>query len=127
DGKILVLVRADAPIANKVVRFTSAGVPDPTFGTGGIADLPDEWVGKMVVQSDGKPVIVAVNNVHNVIRRLQVNGLLDFYAPQVDPLAVPQAVSLGIDSTDHLLLGEEMSTGGVSRFDVNGIPDPSFV
>ncbi len=127
DGKILVLVRSNSTtIANKVVRFTSAGVPDPSFGTGGIVDLAEEWVGKLVVQSDGKPVIAGVN-VHNVIRRLLINGLLDFYAPQVDPLAVPQVVSLGIDSTDHLLVGEEMATGGISRFDVNGLPDPSFV
>jgi uncharacterized delta-60 repeat protein len=128
DGKLLVLILGnDSAIGEKMLRFTAAGALDPSFGIGGTVQLGENQVAKLVVQSDGKPVYIGYQDSQPVIRRLTVDGLLDFYAPQVDPQAVPHAVSLSVDASDHLLVGESKFWGGVSRFDVNGVPDPGFV
>jgi uncharacterized delta-60 repeat protein len=59
-----------------VVRVTSDGVPDPTFGTGGhlITDLGGyhDWANAVVLQPDGKIVVVGYSNTDSPSERFAV-------------------------------------------------------
>ena len=89
DGKILLAgyaVNSDYRNAPVVLRFTTAGVLDISFGTNGIATIPvtetDYDFSAIAVQSDGK--IVAAGHISNglswfslLVARFDTNGILD--------------------------------------------------
>ena len=89
DGKILLAgyaVNSDYRNAPVVLRFSSAGVLDTSFGTNGVATVPvteiDNDFAAVSVQSDGK--IVAAGHISNgmswfslLVARFDQNGILD--------------------------------------------------
>ncbi|MEO8588429.1 MAG: hypothetical protein ABI432_03600 [Flavobacteriales bacterium] len=129
-----------------IMRFTSAGELDATFGVGGIAtippaiDLADALA--VAVQADGKIVVAGTNDVNGVaggaIWRLNANGSLDegFASGGVYSSAVPS----GSGTLTGLLLqpdgkvvacGWFRSVGGlhalhVLRLTTNGTLDDTF-
>jgi uncharacterized delta-60 repeat protein len=92
DGKILLTGTATDPAGNKEVfveRLTSGGIPDSSFGSGGVrvrqygagANPASEAIGIML-QPDGSPVIVGYASESNsdwaaLIARLTPNGQTD--------------------------------------------------
>lgn len=80
DGKILVLadVLNGASASTDVLRYTSTGVLDTTFGNGGIAVLPMTLAeSSMAIQPNGQ-IVVAGNNVSAfTAERLNTNGTID--------------------------------------------------
>jgi uncharacterized delta-60 repeat protein len=86
DGKIV--VAGNAHLADDdfaIVRLTANGLPDPSFGSGGIKTLhfssaPDVALG-LAIQPDGKIVVVGYAgyspNTDFAIARLNANGTLD--------------------------------------------------
>jgi len=78
DGKILALVVSGA---NEVVRFTTAGALDTTFGTDGVAPLIDGAGVSMMLQSNGQIVLAGVVSNSSgsflAVQRLNVNGTQD--------------------------------------------------
>jgi len=86
DGAIVVAGAYVGPGGNDlaVVRYTSGGVLDPNFGTGGIVKTPvggDDAALGVVVQSDGKIVIAGYSNTGTdydvVLVRYTDSGALD--------------------------------------------------
>lgn len=64
-----------------VFRLDSDGVPDPTFGEGGVVHLfPDAFSSggsSVVLESDGSIVVAGVRDVRMIVLRLLANGALD--------------------------------------------------
>ncbi|HEX6430836.1 MAG TPA: T9SS type A sorting domain-containing protein [Niastella sp.] len=96
DGKLIVAGTTVRTVNNKdvvVLRLTTAGAPDPSFGTGGIAIEnydgvnSDDDCRSVAVQSDGKIVIggsvdafpntTGLNPIGLMLMRFTTNGALD--------------------------------------------------
>jgi len=82
DGKILVLANVTnlPSITTDVLRYTTAGLLDATFGNKGIAVLPTVLGSPaMAVQSNGQIVVVGAAAGSNVLaaERLNTNGTVD--------------------------------------------------
>lgn len=81
DGKVLVAVYStDLPYTPDsgewiVARYTSAGVLDLTFGTGGRAPSPTTRIRAMTVQPDGRILLVGVGTF---VARLNADGSEDW-------------------------------------------------
>jgi len=110
DGKILVLVQAGDE-TSEVLRYTSSGKLDTTFGSNGIAVLPTAFsplFGSMAIQSNGQIVVAGeVSAPGNGaaafgLQRLTANGTPDKTFGN-DGLAV---ASIGFPGTDAVLLIE---------------------
>jgi len=89
DGTLVVLA-AETALAQtlSVLRLTTAGAPDATFGTGGkvvLEDRPhdgDPDDGAVAVQPDGKVLVAAASQKEQIVVRLLVSGRFD--APFAD-------------------------------------------
>ena len=146
DGKILVLVVAGGEAA-EVLRYTSAGALDPSFGSNGIATLPTpaSTFGSMALQSNGQ--IVVVGDITDPssgaaafgVQRLNTNGTVDTNFGRgglgVASIGFPgtQAVLL-IQPNGDILLGAQLEPTGrgqpfhtaLARFGPSGALDPAF-
>jgi uncharacterized delta-60 repeat protein len=80
DGKILVLLQ-DGNVGHGVLRFTTSGVPDTTFGSNGAAGLSPSFGASLALQPNGQIVIAGLVTSGNGsalgVERLNTNGSLD--------------------------------------------------
>ena len=84
DGKILLTgpyVSFSTGYGSAVVRLSSSGAIDPTFGVAGKIVLPNDYDPAIAVQADDKIVMVTTRNVQGhynaFVRRLTVDGATD--------------------------------------------------
>ena len=110
DGKILVLVQAGDE-RTEVLRYTSIGALDATFGSKGISVLPTTFspvFGSMAIQSNGQIVVAGEVSAPGTgaaafgLERLNANGTADSTFGNVG-LAV---ASMGFPGTQAVLLVE---------------------
>jgi uncharacterized delta-60 repeat protein len=78
DGK-LIAAGCDASSPNNVqlVRFNTDGTTDNTFGTSSVVVGPQGIVNDMVLQSDGKILVISTNNNQMQLIRYTASGTLD--------------------------------------------------
>jgi uncharacterized delta-60 repeat protein len=148
DGKILALVQA-GNLTTEVLRYTSTGVLDTSFGRGGIAALPTEFsepsFGTMALQSNGQ--IVVAGDVTDPgtgaaafgVERLNTGGTVDATFGNgglaIASIGFPgtQGVVL-LEPTGDILLGSQLESTGrgesfhtaLARFTSAGELDPTF-
>jgi uncharacterized delta-60 repeat protein len=118
----------------------SGGLLDPTFGSGGIVNLPsttDAFASAVVVQPDGKVVIAGSGSKGMSVQRLNRDGSLDTtfnktgsVTIQADNSDHPNAVALQPDGK-ILVGGGAMSHNGafedlIARLNPNGTLDSTF-
>lgn len=148
DGKIVVVGRAARDGGSNpdvgIVRYTVAGVPDTTFGTGGVVrkDLSGDWdeATDVAIQPDGK-IVVAVEALVGSsfafeVARFGTDGLPDTsfgtagiattafsvkndYAVAGAPVRRKIVVAGGVSNL-------ETPDFGVARFDAGGALDTTF-
>jgi uncharacterized delta-60 repeat protein len=146
DGKILVLVVTGDSTA-KVLRYTSTGALDATFGGNGVATLPTaiSTFGSMALQTNGQIVVAgevtAPSNGAAAfgLERLNINGTADTSFGSgglaMASMGFPgtEAVLL-IQSNGDILLGAQLEPIGrgqpfhtaLARFNSTGALDPTF-
>jgi uncharacterized delta-60 repeat protein len=131
DGKIVVAgnvyKNAGPKYSFVVVRYTTNGILDTTFGTNGIATKPlicdSSEVSALAIQSDGKIVVVGnsaygTGNIFTV--RYKMNGTLDSTFGTNGTIATPFSLSISyaggiaIQSNENLIV-----SGSASAFDAN--------
>ncbi len=136
DDKVLVAMEANFKV--RVLRYTTAGALDPTFGTDGVVLLDEMRAGEMVVQSDNKPLLlVGAGNgagpAFDAVVRLLPNGAPDSsYSFAFDPGQPATSFSLGpiaLQADNRLLIG---GTGfgfryRIGRWNTDGSRDPAFL
>jgi uncharacterized delta-60 repeat protein len=151
DGKILVLANASATnsagtfATTDVLRYTTAGVLDTTFGKSGIATLPAmvNAMESMAVESNGQIVVAGLSGFDGPeieVQRLNTNGTVDT-AFGSDGLAVanasrgtgPELVVLPESNDDILVCSQLEPTGRrqpfqtiLARFTSGGALDKTF-
>ena len=80
DGKILVLLQ-DGNVGHGVLRFTTSGVPDTTFGSNGAVGLSPSFGASLALQPNGQIVIAGLVTSGKGsalgVERLNTNGSLD--------------------------------------------------
>lgn len=132
-----------------VVRTTSTGALDPTFGTGGVAKLPDvQLTGSpaMLARAPGGYIVAAVNvttpgtgRITVKVTRLRPTGAVDTAFGRGGAIGIPvqnlltghvSALAVGSDNKLVIGLNGYFSTGGqddvVARRLANGAPDTTF-
>ena len=145
DGKILALSSSTIGTTNNmvVVRVTSAGALDATFGTAGKYTFDNKGNGvvarSMAVQSDGKIVVGGESNGKFFVTRLTMAGAIDASFGTAGGTTV-SAVTAGSINTSKLLLqkdGKIILVGygfdannncslAVARFTTTGALDASY-
>ncbi|MBI1814217.1 MAG: hypothetical protein HYR72_04515 [Deltaproteobacteria bacterium] len=144
DGKLITagLVETAAGFAIRFVRHSSDGIVDGGFGNGGVATVPlldsfsDTHTG-VLVQPDGKPVAVEMDNVV----RCNANGTPDNTFGIAGTVRVPigfsslafavvaqpdnRLVVAGISYADHSSAGAADAIA-LARFEVDGTLDATF-
>jgi uncharacterized delta-60 repeat protein len=147
DGKVL--VAGGVPGANNftvpaLLRFLSNGNLDKTFGTTGIALLPDNLggLGFLAIQPDGKIVVATgVNSSNGEVARYTTAGNLDstFGSGGVVTFSLTAISGLALQPDGRILVSEEpliinpaseverlLSDGGVdTSFGTNGFAFPA--
>ena len=149
DGKIIVGGTVKITATNTdfgVVRLTSTGTLDNSFGTGGKAVFPvglgNDTVVGMGMQADGKVVIAGrVHNGTNLdfgVARLTTGGIVDntfgSFGRQVTPIGTldDYTLGMGVQPDGKVLVGGyklNNPTSGdmvIVRYTAGGIPDTSF-
>lgn len=149
NGEILVLVNATnttssgAVVVTEVLRYTSAGVLDTSFGSKGIAALPTAFSESesLALQLNGQIVVAGIGNGIYGVERLNANGSADlsFGSNGLASASLngrgpaPQLVVLVQPNGDILLGGQLISVGRgqpyqtmLARFTSTGAPDTSF-
>lgn len=140
DQKIVVAGFSDDTIG--VLRFTSAGILDTTFGTGGRINLNlgINETGNAVMMQSGKILVSGNATVAGVtqffVTRLNANGALDAgfgtsgitITPIGDGAA---AYGMGVQSNGKIILGGVSIVGGqpifaASRYSTSGVLDTTF-
>jgi uncharacterized delta-60 repeat protein len=124
----------------------TAGLLDPTFGSGGIVNLPtttDSTARDVVVQPDGKVVIAGVSNTANgndiiSVQRLNTNGTLDTTFNRTGSVTIAGSsisTSVALQPDGKILIGGDASVKQgktyvdeslVARLNTNGTLDPTF-
>jgi uncharacterized delta-60 repeat protein len=108
DGKILVLAQA-GDLTTEVLRYTSAGMLDKSFGSNGVAALPTAFsplFGNMTIQANGQIVVAGEVSASVTdaaafgVERLNADGTADT-AFGSDGLAI---ASIGFPGTQAVLL-----------------------
>lgn len=159
DGSILVAggngeYRSNEPATILLARYTSAGVPDSSFGTGGVVRdpyspfafrqhiLPTE----LLIQPDGRVIVAGVIRDSSLpqsgvfMRRYGPDGALDLtygaageanvqlpgFPNQSDP-------AIGLQPDGKLVIVTQVSSdrygpnrSTMRRYDTSGLPDPTF-
>jgi uncharacterized delta-60 repeat protein len=133
DGKILVGTGGGGN--GEIRRYDDTGALDTSFGTGGIASIPNfEFVTDVEVQPDGKLIATAVDNstqTRSFLARFEADGTLDPTFP-ITGLGFGQFPTVEIDSQGRLITLRSsnaftgIETGFMNRFDADGTLDTSF-
>jgi uncharacterized delta-60 repeat protein len=144
DGKILVLVQA-GDVGHGVLRLTTSGVPDTTFGSNGAAGLSASSGASMALQPNGQIVIAGVVSTSSGsavgVQRLNTNGSLDT-SFGTNGLATASLGGRGIgvgevvlvQPNGFILVGIQLEPAGrrqpfqtlQARFNSVGVLDPTF-
>ncbi len=142
DGKIVMI--GSGATGTNVVRLSSSGSLDDSFGTGGIVSLPGTALsythpGGMIIQPDGKIVINGISAEFGLyssfIVRLNPNGTLDqqFGTDGIVTISEPDPEARGIGAALVIQPNGKIITAGdrnggfaMMRFDSNGVIDSSF-
>ncbi len=141
DGKIVVAANASTTeVRNVVLRLTSNGIIDSTFGVNGLTNVPIDGDPKLKVKADDKIVVggKAVSNM--AVVQLLANGRIDS-SFGTNGLVV-QAISpnlntfyaLAVQPDGKILIGGTGTVGplpvrnfaAMARLNTNGTPDSSF-
>jgi uncharacterized delta-60 repeat protein len=147
NGEILVLVQA-GDLATVVLRYTSNGKLDPTFGSHGIAALPTAFsgvFGSMALQSNGQIVVAGEVTAPGTgaaafgVERLNANGGADTTFGSgglaIASMGFPGTQSvLLIEHSGDILLGAQLEPIGrgqpfqtaLARFTPTGALDAAF-
>lgn len=141
DGKIIaagVSQNANADIL--VLRYTTDGKPDKTFGAKGkiVIDLGgDEYVNAITLQSDGKILIAgkvsSLNGGDFLVMRLKTNGTPDstFGTNGITKTDVAnnadEAKAIGILSTGRIVVAGSASNGSQSSFGLIRLTDKGII
>ena len=153
DGKIVMVGGSSEVIGGSrflVVRFTSGGALDTTFGTNGVVTLTfggtDEVAVAIAAQQDGKIVVggyTALPGIDMAVARLNTNGSLDTTFGGTGKVTVNFQDAQGISQSDYLQVlkvapdGKIVIAGGspgtnnlyktsVGRLNTNGSMDTTF-
>jgi len=141
DGKIVIAGYAGSDIA--VVRYTSTGALDPTFGSGGIVTTSltggNDYAFGITLQSDGKIVVTGIVNGGTAIALLRYtsSGALDgnFGSGGIVTTAIGtntfnQAYSLALQSDGKIVVAGVTAGSdddfAVLRYTASGALDTSF-
>ncbi|MEZ5425144.1 MAG: hypothetical protein R2747_02660 [Pyrinomonadaceae bacterium] len=145
DGKLVAVGTAPLQSRDNVVliRYNSDGSLDNTFGTNGIATrvfTNNSKALNVVIQPDGKILIVGISGSDQFVARYNADGTLDnaFGTNGVTKLSIPGNSTSG--NSIALLPGGKIITGGymwgnsqtapafpmLARFNRNGTLDPTF-
>ena len=148
DGKIVVAGRTVSAGTEDIalVRYTSAGVPDSSFGTGGKVITPigtgDESAQEVKLQSDGKIVVAGFS--HNgsnwdfALVRYNSNGSRDStfgtdgkVITAIGGTSNDYAYSIAIQPDGKFIVAGSTEVGGAHdsvlvRYTTSGIPDTTF-
>jgi uncharacterized delta-60 repeat protein len=140
DGKIVVAGYSDNTIG--LLRFTTAGILDPVFGTNGRVNLNlglDEQ-GNAVLMQSGKILVAGNATVAGVTQffvcRFNATGSLDtgFGTSGITTTLIGDgcgASAMGIQSTGRIVLAGTAVVAGqvvlaLSRYTASGVPDATF-
>src|SRR5262245_31560230 len=143
DGKILVAGYSDANGSDRdfaLVRYTSDGRVDTTFGTSGtgmvLTDFAqsDDEIRAIALQSDGKIVVAGMSDVAFALARYLPNGQLDTsfgaggkVTTTFGNAGSAQAVGVAIQSDGKIAVGGAVDTNFVAaRYNANGGEDTTF-
>lgn len=142
DGKILALVGGAGP---RVVRYTADGIPDNTFGTGGISGANFDGIidtgTSMVLQSNGK-IVVAGYAFEEVepstgwnfsLVRLNANGAYDSNFGTGGKVTTDfnisddRIYSMTLQSNGRIVVvGSSAGDLAIARYNANGTLDTTF-
>lgn len=138
DGKLVVaggFITEYNGIAQKsVVRLNPDGSLDPTFNTGTIFLGSDSEFASMVLQNDGKIIVIRENSSTTIIRRLNTDGSLD--PTPIIPATIQGYAAKALIQPDGklLLCGNFTSQNGgqtvwhhLIRINTDGSLDQTFV
>ncbi|HEX7049939.1 MAG TPA: Calx-beta domain-containing protein [Longimicrobiales bacterium] len=148
DGAIvlagLALVGAGIDSEFALARYTSAGVPDSTFGADGDGTATVDLAGDSdigyaaALQSDGKIVVVGRaapsggSDPDIGVARFDASGILDSSFGSGGIVRVPTAdaewaLDVAVDASDRILVSGSFGTDAfVARYDANGAADAGF-
>ncbi len=147
DGKLVVAVYENPPSGNKqdflVLRYDTAGLLDPTFGSGGVARISftnsgSELPSALAIQSDGKIIVAGYAPLKSysafAVARLNPNGSLDtlfgnsgkvLFSFQNNVTASVQSVT--IQANGYIVVaGRSNAEFALARFRPNGTFDTGF-
>jgi uncharacterized delta-60 repeat protein len=134
DG-YLVVGGCDLSIPNNIqlARFTTSGTLDSSFGTSGIVTGSQGIISDMVLQSDGKIVILSTNNNQMQLIRYTASGILDL-SFGISGMATPLPglfLGLASQSSGNLILvglDKTSTQAQVARFtDAQSITDTTII
>ncbi len=82
DNSIIILANSNNPVfGNFIIKITSNGIIDSSYGINGMIKFPDFYGRAMVLQPDGKIVLggyTYINSANNIeLKRLNPNGTYD--------------------------------------------------
>lgn len=143
DGKIVVVGRAFSSAGNSgfaIARYNSNGTLDTNFSGDGKAVFPtaNGYSNDVLIQPDGKILLVGSGNYNFEVRRLLANGLPDHSFGVLGKAAVDFggndiAYSVGLQSDGKIVLGGsvqpvigELNNSGLARLNSNGTLDTAF-
>ncbi|MBV8550976.1 MAG: hypothetical protein JOY54_06720 [Acidobacteriaceae bacterium] len=146
DGKILVLTQAGST-GGELLRFTSGGALDTSFGTAGAAPLSPPVNGSMMLQPNGQIVIAGVITNPSTgaaelgVERLNANGTPDtsfgnggLATASLQNRAPGEGLTVLVESTGNILVGTQLFPTGrrqptqtiLVRFTSAGAPEATF-
>lgn len=124
------------PSTTALARYNPDGTLDSSFGTGGYIDsgLPGSGATQLVVQSDGKLVVLDADNSGLILARFDDGGSLDTSFGTGGTSAVGCEgffwnYVLVVQKDDRLLVSRsdfDAGTACLARFEANGTPDLAF-
>lgn len=140
DGKII--VAGSSPTGMLVIRYNSNGSLDTTFGTGGVVQNQFTLANKVIMQPDGKILVVGYNgaistNFTQFIARYLSNGTLDgtFGTGGLATVSIPGNRTIGssidLQPDGKIVTGGSAANGSttqymLARLNRNGSPDTTF-
>jgi uncharacterized delta-60 repeat protein len=137
DDKIIVAYQwGTYPYSGALVKYTSNGVIDNSFGTNGIVTLTTVTE-NIALRTDGKILVRSYQSTspnYEILSRYNANGTIDNSFGgngKIRVLNALQGTPFTVDSAGGILLAASVLTGGfsqpaVQRILTNGIPDSAF-